>query len=141
MHFFPIEEGGRGSRDIHGTLRNSLKTPNGKIWLIDNESTFFYGYKSENGINRTFTQSFRSHDKMLKTMCLFQSSVVAKLRELSKHPSAFQHLWNYASFFEPLFKNFKKDHRLILISKIFNTRLDDIILWIDHCKELNKVQH
>ena len=74
---------------------------------------------------------------MLKTMCIFQSSVVFKLRKLSKYPSAFQHLWDYASFYEPLLKHFEKDKRFILLSKLFNSRLDDIILWIDHCKSLS----
>ena len=74
---------------------------------------------------------------MLKTMCIFQSSVVFKLRKLSKYPSAFQHLWDYASFYEPLLKNFEKNEQFIVLSKLFNSRLDDIILWIDHCKSLS----
>ena len=71
---------------------------------------------------------------MLKTMCIFQLSFVNKLRNLSKQQSAFQHLWDYASSYEPLFKTFQKDEHFILLSKLFNSRLDDIILWIDHCK-------
>ena len=133
--YLSVKEGGRASRSLDNTLHNSIKSPNGKIWLIDNERGFFYGNEKESEIKHNFMVTLKLHDRMLKTMCIFQLSFVDKLRKLSKHPSAFQHLWNYTSFFEPLIKEFK-DRWLSILGKIFNTRLNDIILWIDHCKSL-----
>ena len=129
-------EGGRGSRNINGDLFNSIKSRNGKIWLIDNESGFFYGNQIERTIKDFSILLLKIHDRMLKTMCIFQSSLVENLRQLSKHPSAFRHLWDYASVFEPLIKEFKEDRWLFLLEKLFNERLDDVILWIEYCKSL-----
>ena len=137
IHYLPIKEGGRGSRAINGSLFNSITSPYRKIWLIDNESAFFYGNKDESKIKFIFIKLLKIHDKMLKTMCIFQYSVVVKLRKLSQHPSAFQYLWEYASFYEPILKTFEKDEQFKLLGKLFNARLDDIILWIDHCKSLS----
>ena len=131
MHYLPKKEGGHG-RSIEGIFYNSIKTPNGKIWLIDNESAFFLRSKDET--QYIFNILLKIHDKLLKTMCIFQFSIVAKLRKLSKQQSAFEHIWDYASLYEPLLKIVKKDELFILVGKLFNSRLDDIILWIDHCK-------
>ena len=134
-------EGGRGSRNLNGYLPNTIKSPNGKIWIIDNESAFFYGNEYERRIKSSFTTLLKIHDRMLKTMCIFQSSFVDNLRKLSKHQSAFQHLWDHAASFEPLLKEFKQDQWLFLLGIFFNARLDDIVLWIDHCKSLAVEQY
>ena len=145
IQYLPITEGGRRGRTIKRSLCNSIKSTNGKIWLIDNESAFFYGNKDERKIKFMFINLLKVHDKMLKMMCIFQSSLIVKLRKLSQHPSAFQYLWDYASVYEPLLKDFEKDERFILLGKLFNSRLYDIVLWVNHCRSLgmeqSQIQH
>ncbi|XP_045198997.2 four-jointed box protein 1-like [Mercenaria mercenaria] len=126
---------GLSRRSLASSLYNSLKSQNSKIWLIDNESAFFYQYKSRDPTYNHF-QLIKLHDKMLKTMCIFQSSLVNELRKLSEHPSAFKRLWGYASSFEPLFDSFQKDYRFDVFARLFDTRLNQIIEWIDHCQNI-----
>ena len=139
IHYQPFQEPGFAKRSIYSSLFNILKSPNGKIWLIDNESAFFYQSKFRDP-KYNYYRLLNFHDKMLKTMCIFQRSLVDKLTKLSKFPSAFQHLWDYASSYEPLFESFEKDYRFNVSTKLFNARLGDILRWIDECKSfrLNK---
>ncbi|XP_060561251.1 four-jointed box protein 1-like [Ruditapes philippinarum] len=126
---------GNSRRSLERGLYNSLKSPNGKLWLIDNESAFFYQSKYQGPIYK-YTQLLKFNDRMLQTVCIFQSSLVAELRRLSRQPSAFHYLFDFAGSYEPLLANVILDPRFELFAKIFNTRLGQILEWVEHCQTL-----
>ncbi|XP_060600186.1 four-jointed box protein 1-like [Ruditapes philippinarum] len=117
---------GVGNRLLNRVAHNTLMSSNGKIWLIDNESAFFH-----NDPQSYYTSLNR---KMLRTLCIFEKFLVTNLIKLSKHPSAFHHVWKYAITFEPSLVTFEKNINFNLSAISFNNRLDETIEWINRCK-------
>ncbi|XP_045196192.2 four-jointed box protein 1-like [Mercenaria mercenaria] len=120
-----------GTRSLH----NSIMSSKGKIWLIDHERAFFYYQERYNMPPTYFYKTIIPfYDKILKTMCVFQSSLVERLQMLSEQPSPFKSLWDLASLHEPLMDTIPKDLRSEVYAKLFNLRLKEIMSWIRQCK-------
>lgn len=119
-----------------GKVHNCLKSYKGKLWLIDHEKTFFYR-SNKRGIDSTFRHVMHFHDKMLKTMCVFQSSLVEAVLKLATSHSPFQTLWNYTRHYEPLLDSIQRNNKFALIATLFNRRLGHIVQWIKRCNELH----
>jgi hypothetical protein len=135
IHYQLVGETETRLRRISTALYNCVMSPNGKIWFIDNEFSMFTERKHK--ISKEYNIHLQTFNNiMLKTMCIFQSSLVNELRNLHKYPSAFHYLWYYASSFEPLLNNFHRhnDVQLNTSAALFNQRLGDIIGWIYVCK-------
>jgi hypothetical protein len=123
--------------DVHAdSLHNSVKSSNGKIWLIDHESAFFYRYKYFDS-TYNYIRIVPFYDKMLKTMCIFQSSFVEGLKKISEHSSAFEFLWEFTLSHEPLMRTISKELRSKMYATIFDYRLNQIMEWIQHCKAIS----
>lgn len=118
------------------SIRNLHKSSSdGKLWLIDNESGLLDAYdllspQEQNSRFETF------HNKMLRTMCVFQMSLVKALRKLYKYPRPHQRLLHYAQSLEPLLANISTVKSYDLFVKMFDTRLKNVIQWITHCQEI-----
>lgn len=107
-------------------LRNAVKSSRGKIWLIDNEMAFYVD--SEHQVKMESLQY-----KFMKSLCVFQYSLISALWELFAQPRPFQALWNYARSHEPLLE---RNHYLTYFkqyAKQFDQRLTNIMQWIQHC--------
>ncbi|XP_060588484.1 four-jointed box protein 1-like [Ruditapes philippinarum] len=141
IHYQLVGETETRLRRISTALYNCVMSPNGKIWFIDNEFSMFTERKHK--ISKEYNIHLQTFNNiMLKTMCIFQSSLVNELRNLHKYPSAFHYLWYYASSFEPLLNNFHrhKDVQLNTSAALFNQRLGDIIGWIYVCKSKSLIK-
>ncbi|XP_060596612.1 four-jointed box protein 1-like isoform X1 [Ruditapes philippinarum] len=139
IHYQLFGESGPRFRSFSRHLYNSVKSPNGKIWIIDNEFAFFTERKHR--VSKEYNIHLLTFNNiMLKTMCIFQSSLVGELRNLHKYPSAFHHLWYYASSFEPLLNNLNRDLQFNTSAALFNQRLGDIIGWIYVCKSKSLIK-
>ncbi|KAH3857751.1 hypothetical protein DPMN_100366 [Dreissena polymorpha] len=114
-------------RNLHKSLTDN------KLWLIDNESGLLDAYTLLEPSNNS-SRFFAFHDQMLKTMCVFQSSLVSSLEQLSKYTQPYVRLIEYAQSLEPLLQHLQNDPNFPLFTKLFNLRLKDVILWIRHCK-------
>ena len=120
------------------SIRNLHKSStDGKLWLIDNESGLLDAYDllTPQESNKRF-ETF--HDKMLHTMCIFQSSIVKALRKLYKYPFPHKKLLKYAQSLEPLLQNITMVKPYQLYVEMFNTRLKSVIEWIDKCETTMK---
>lgn len=123
---------------IEESIRNLHKSSSdGKLWLIDNESGLLDAYDLLNPHDNN--QRFQTfHNKMLQTMCIFQSSLVKALKRLDKSPYPHQRLLNYAQSMEPLLENISSVKPYQLFIKMFDKRLKTVIRWINHCEQLQK---
>lgn len=81
-------------------------------------------------------QSFQY--KFLKTLCVFQYSLINALRELSAQPRPFQALWNYASSNELLLERNQYLTYFKEYAEQFDQRLKNIIQWIQYCDNSTK---
>ncbi|XP_053384416.1 four-jointed box protein 1-like [Mercenaria mercenaria] len=128
------EERENDPKIIEEPIRNLRKaSQNGKLWLIDNESGLFDAYE----LLKPYHKSSRFttfHNKMLKTMCVFQSSLVKALQKLSEQPSPHKRLLNFSRSFEPLIDELPKDNLYKLFAETFDKRLAQVMEWVQHCK-------
>lgn len=114
-----------------GVLHNSLQSSDGKIWIIDNEKGFFF--KPPDPTFNHFITCSDFHYRYLKTMCVFQSSLIDSLQQLSRKPSPFKTLWNFALAHEPLLDTME-EISFDIYADIFNNRLARVMQWVQTCK-------
>lgn len=117
--------------EFTGVLHNSLKSSDGKIWIIDNEKSIFF--KPPDATFNYFNTCSDFHYKYLKTMCVFQYSLIDNLQQLSRKPSPFKTLWNFAIAHEPLLDTIEEIN-FDTYADIFNNRLARVMQWVQHCK-------
>lgn len=118
---------------LNWLLHNSLLSNDGKLWLVDNEKCFFYPSKRK---HPTYASMEQFNEKLLKTLCVFQSSFVKEMQALATSHSPFETLWKFASSYEPLLDTMERDSRYFMFVKRFNERLRQILRWVHSCKEL-----
>ena len=117
------------------SIRNLRQWPTGKLWLIDNESGLLDSYDLMYHGGETGSRFVTFHLQMLKTMCIFHHSFVAKIRELSNLANPAEALVAYTMVQEPLYKKLLPISEHHLFTKYFHTRLKDIVHWVDNCHE------
>lgn len=119
------------------SIRNLHKSSaNGKLWLIDNESGLLDAYDLLSPQDKS-DRFVTFHDKMLKTICVFQSSLVKSIRKLFSYHYPHKRLLYYAQSLEPLLANVTNIETFDLFAKLFDRRLKNVIDWIDHCLEIS----
>ena len=128
------EERENNPKIMEEPIRNLRKSSqSGKLWLIDNESGLFDAYELLEPYHRN-SRFTTFHSKMLKTMCIFQSSLVKALQILSSHSSPHKRLLSFSRSFEPLIEFLPKDNLYTQFSEMFDKRLALVMEWIKQCK-------
>lgn len=113
-------------------IRNLLKsTINQKYWLIDNEMAMLEGYRSAYNhlpIQRQFQTD------MLHVMCMFQRSLVDRVRELNLFVEPHSHLIDFATKHDPDYANIPyNDNDFSIFDVNFKNRIEDVYNWIENC--------
>ena len=141
IHFFPcrfasMQDGAEKENKpsiIEEPIRNLKKSSDNKLWLIDNESGLFDAYTLLGPGDRFHT----FHEQILKTMCVFQSSLVKSLKSLNSYETPHLRLLRFAQSHEPLLQGVEKDPSFNLFTTLFDERLKNVISWISHCQEIS----
>jgi hypothetical protein len=132
------EEREKNPKIIEEPIRNLRKSSqDGKLWLIDNESGLFDAYELLEPYHRN-SRFTTFHNKMLRTMCVFQSSLVKALKLLSSHASPHKRLLNFSRSFEPLIDFLPKDNLYSQFAEMFDKRLAFVIEWIKRCENTDR---
>ena len=139
LHFFRFAsmQDGAEQEKRNGVLsekiRNLLKsTKTNKLWFIDNESGLFDAYDLlYNTVGNNF---IKYHKDMLRTLCVFQKTMVDSITQLhlSKNPHLV--LEGFAARHEPLLEYFSKDYVYSIFKEKFKDRISEVFNWIQHCK-------
>lgn len=103
-----------------------MKSPEGKIWLIDNKWAFPTKKHQQANIESL-------NDAFLSKICLFQISFLTALWELSDKPDPFQILWNYARSYEPLLDSMKELGTFKAIASLFEERVAKLLKLMQNC--------
>lgn len=122
--------------EIERHVRNLVQDPNAhKIWFIDNESGFIGGYSQIYTTHKELKEQkdyLNFHQRILKTMCVFDKQVAANVQKLANEINPHLYLENYVLQNEPLLKKLFKRKSLRLLTK-FTERLNEIQRWMEHC--------
>ncbi|GFN98758.1 four-jointed box protein 1 [Plakobranchus ocellatus] len=116
-------------------IRNLRPSDGGsKLWLIDNECGLLDAY-TVLYIGQYANERFVGfHDKMLRTMCVFQRKVVRNLEHLHQQAVPHQALMRYASARDKLLQEMEPDESFDLFRNKFSERLANVVKWIRHCE-------
>ena len=121
---------------MHENIRNLRQTdPNGKLWLIDNESGLFDAYELLYSTRKP-SKFYRFHEQMLHSICLFRTRTIRKVWELAKMEHPEEELLKYASQQEPLHVKLELGAEVGIFRKRFKERLKLIVNWAAECAKL-----
>lgn len=130
------EDKEKNPKIIEEAIRNLRKSSqDAKLWLIDNESGLFDAYELLEPYHKN-SRFTTFHNKMLKTMCVFQSSLVKSLRKLAEQPMPHKRLLQFARSFEPLIDELPRDNLYKQFVETFDKRLALVMNWIQHCQAI-----
>ncbi|XP_045191356.2 four-jointed box protein 1-like isoform X2 [Mercenaria mercenaria] len=115
--------------------KNLIHSKNGKIWLIDNESTFFLSYfLTKCAKYNCVARRLRFYEVVLKTVCVFQRSVVNALMRQLRNGSIYKSLLLLSKTFQPLQGGLTFDDKYSLIADVLNKRVAQVVKWIQYCQ-------
>ncbi|RUS89549.1 hypothetical protein EGW08_002667, partial [Elysia chlorotica] len=124
---------------LEQSIRNLRPSKRGaKLWLIDNESGLLDAYTVlylQHSVNSKFIQF---HESMLRTMCVFQSSLVRRVERLYQHPAPHRALMRTATHRDALVRKVARDESFRLFREKFPQRLANVVRWIQDCREMVK---
>ncbi|XP_005102027.1 uncharacterized protein LOC101849855 [Aplysia californica] len=120
---------------IEESIRNLRRSrDSAKLWLIDNESGFLDAYDLMYTSPHNGHRFFRFHDQMLKTVCVFQRSLVDALRDLHAAESPRKKLEEFATKSDPFLRRIPKSSVYRTFEEHFDERLNAVIDWVDQCE-------
>ena len=119
-------------------VRNLEQTSHGKLWLLDNEASFFQSYQLLHQGSPTGRRIMRAHLLHLQSTCLFRRSLVRRLTALWRTGNPALTLIEYVRLREPLFDHVTVDSAAYrLFQEMFSRRLADVMKWVNHCRSGN----
>ncbi|XP_011662184.2 four-jointed box protein 1 [Strongylocentrotus purpuratus] len=97
-----------------------------RLWFLDNESGLRHGY-------RMLNQYGHYHDQILKSLCLFRTQTVQRLKTLSENANFWELLISAVESDEPLFKSLPSYPPKF--RDVLKTRMKNVVEHSDHCKQ------
>ena len=122
--------------------RNVRKTYDaGKLWLFDNEFTFYVGY--DYAYTPTYTKFFWFHEEILKALCIFRRNTISKIQMMVDMQDPLEYLLKYVREKDPLYRIFESNDldrvkyaKKLIVESRFHERLKLVMSWVEYCKNL-----
>ena len=105
----------------------------GKLWFLDNETGFFYGYKFIYSSRSLYNEKV---ERILKFTCIFRKQTVQKLLQIKDSSDPFGLIVQHARDHHSLEPQIAMNYNLTYARVHFVERLDKMLGWINHCRTL-----